>query len=102
MNRHLAALLLLALPLGGCMTYRHDVGAGATQNIKIADQDQWWILWGLVPLSPSPSVDGGKLAANAGNPKDYTIETRYTPLDVLISLFTGLVSIHKQTVTIEK
>jgi hypothetical protein len=103
MKRILAAtlVLLLAMPMTACMTYRHSVGKGGTSHTVVAEKAQWFILWGLIPLSPSPSVDGGKLAKD-NNLSDYTIQTQYTALDVLITFFTNFVTIHKQTVTVEK
>ncbi len=87
--------LCLSVTLGGCMTFRHTVGSGA-QSHQTTEEGQWFALWGLVPLG---SVDSKSLAGGAAN---YTVTTQYKPLDVLISLFTGVVTIHKQTVIVEK
>lgn len=93
--------LMLAMPVLGCQTFRHSVGKGAQSQTVAAEKAQWFILWGLVPLSPSPAADGGKIAQQAGL-SDYTIQTQFTILDVVISFFTGIVTIHKQTLTVEK
>ncbi|MBI3818647.1 MAG: hypothetical protein HY286_08155 [Planctomycetes bacterium] len=95
-------VLMLAMPLVGCETFRHNVGAGAKNHQMVVEKPQWFILWGLVPLTPSPAEDGGKLARENGGLTDYTIQTQYTIVDVIISFFTGFVTIHKQTVTVEK
>lgn len=103
MKKILALALLMALvtPMFSCRTFRHNVGKGAQQHTVVAEKAQWWILWGIVPISPSPAEDGAKLAQAAGL-SDYTIQTGYTIVDVVISLFTGIITIHKNTVTVEK
>lgn len=103
MKKLLAAtlVLLLVMPMTACMTYRHNVGKGAQGHTVVAEKGQWFILWGLVPLTPSPSADGGKMAKEQGL-SDYTIQTQYNIVDVIISFFTGFVTIHKNTVTVEK
>jgi len=96
MNRFLtiAAALLLSLT-SGCYTMRHTVGTGASTGVE-TEERAWYILWGLVPIH---EVDGGELAGGASN---YTIETEFTALDILIGIFTGLVTIFPQTVTVER
>lgn len=95
------ALAMLAPGITSCRTFRHNVGKGAQAHQVVAEKAQWWILWGIVPLTPSPSEDGGKLAASM-NLSDYTIQTQYNIIDVVISFFTGIVTIHKTTLTVEK
>lgn len=92
----LLAVTLLSVGLGGCMTFDHTVGAGPQTNTK-TEEAKWFILWGLVPLGGND--DSKTLAGGASN---YHVRTQYTPLDVLISFFTGFVTIHKQTVVVEK
>lgn len=101
MRTTVAALAIsLSFTLGSCMTYRHSVGKGAQAHVVVSEQAQWWILWGLVPISPSPPVDGGGLAQ--GRP-DYTIQTRYDAIDSVISiLLFPVLGIQKQTVTVER
>ena len=89
------AATCLTVGLGGCMTFDHTVGSGAQSNQK-TEQAQWFVLWGLVPIN---KTDSKTLAGGASN---YHVRTEYTPLDVLISFFTGIVSIHKQTISVEK
>ncbi|MFN0207369.1 MAG: Bor/Iss family lipoprotein [Planctomycetota bacterium] len=103
MKKLLAAtlVLLLVMPMIACQTFRHNVGKGAQGHTVVAEKGQWFILWGLVPLTPSPSADGGKMAKDLGL-SDYTVQTQYTIVDVIISFFTLVVTINKQTVTVEK
>jgi hypothetical protein len=89
------AATCLTVGLAGCMTFDHTVGSGAQTHEK-REEAQWFILWGLVPLN---TVDSKSLAGGASN---YHVRTQYTPLDVVISFFTGFVTIHKQTVMVEK
>ncbi len=107
----LAAILLAALPLGACQTYRHTVGEGAKHNRIVASQAQWWFLWGLVPISPGSPVDAGKLLAEhpgvtAGGktlPTDYEITTGYTTADSFLSvLLFPLLGFGKQTITVRQ
>lgn len=95
----LALLLALATPMFSCRTFKHNIGKGAQQQVLVEEKAQWWILWGIVPISPSPAADGAKMAGNAS---DYTIQTGYTIVDVIISIFTGIVTIHKNTVYVWK
>jgi Bor protein len=90
----LAATLIAALSLSSCYTMTHQVGSGGT-GVPQSDQ-QWWILGGLVPLN---HVDSHAIAGNATN---YTVTTQFKPLDVIISLFTGFVTIYVQTVEVQK
>ncbi len=89
----LLSLVLVATP--ACYTFKHTVGNGPTSGMK-SQEDQWFILWGLVPLN---SVDSKALVGSASN---YRVTTQFTPLDVIISAFTGWITIHKQTIVVEK
>jgi hypothetical protein len=96
--KNLVIILLLVVMVlyctTGCYTFDHRVGSGGKgKNTK--DKGAWFILWGLVPLN---TVDSQWMAGSADN---YDVTTRFTFLDVIISIFTSLVSIHKQTVSIE-
>ena len=91
----LALALVLGLTLSSCYTFKHQVGTGGTGGASVEER-QWWILWGLVPLN---DVDSHRMASTATN---YTVTTEFTPLDVLISLFTSLVTVYVQTVEVER
>jgi hypothetical protein len=92
LTRVIAAVLVVAL-LSGCMAHTHVVGAGAQGNVK-EEQRQWYVLWGLVPMN---TVDS---ATMAGGSADYTIHTEQNFLDVVIGIFTSLVTIYPRTVTV--
>jgi hypothetical protein len=79
----------------GCMVHTHVVGDGGKGGPPEAGR-QWYILWGLVPLNNISSKDMAKGASN------YTIKTEYTPLDVIISLVTGIVTVNCRSVEVSK
>ena len=90
----LALALVAGLSLSSCYTMTHQVGTGGGGG-PTTEERQWWALWGLVPIN---SVDSHTLAGGRTN---YTVTTQFTPLDVLISIFTGLVTVHVQTIKVE-
>jgi hypothetical protein len=79
----------------GCYTLTHQVGDGA-QSSQTETSRQWYVLWGLVPLNDVDSKD------MAGDAEDYTITSQITPLDFIINIFTGWVTVYSQTVKVEK
>jgi len=79
----------------GCATHIHEVGSGAGGSNQKAER-QWYILWGLVPLN---DVDTNAIAAGTA---DYTVKTQTSFLDVVINIFTGIVTINSRTVTVTK
>jgi hypothetical protein len=90
-----AASLALISMLSGCYTQIHKVGSGAAGS-NVTAQQQWFILWGLVPLT---QVDSNAMAAGATN---YEVRTEHTAIDVIISIFTGIVTVAPRTVTVTK
>ena len=88
-------MLVAALSTSGCFTQEFVVGKGA-QTGDMVEGRQWYVLWGLVPIT---EVDTQEMADGAD---DYTIETEFTALDYLIGLFTGLVSIQPKTTIVTK
>lgn len=91
-----AGLLIVAmLCVIGCMAHIHKVGNGA-QGTEMMAERQWYVLWGLVPIN---EVDTQAMAAGA---TDYEIITMYTPVDFVINIFTGIVTVNCRTVTVEK
>jgi hypothetical protein len=86
------AFILLTV---GCMAHMHKVGAGEQQGIPVQER-QWYVLWGLVPIN---NVDSH---AMAGGATDYTIRTEQSALDVIINIFTGVVTVYSRTVTVMK
>jgi len=79
----------------GCYAHTHLVGNGPEQGVKIQKR-QWYALWGLVPINDIDTTD------MAGNAKNYKIEREWAPLDILMNIFTGWVTIYSRTVTITK
>lgn len=97
MLKKLSALVLIAgiLLVIGCSAHIHRVGNGPQGNESI-EARQWYVLYGLVPINEVNTH------AMAGNAMDYEIATSQTALDIIISLFTGVVSVHSRTVTVRK
>jgi hypothetical protein len=93
--KKVGAVLMLAVMLFivGCAAHTHIVGNGA-QGDERAQQRQWYILWGLVPIN---TVDSHVMAGSA---KDYTIKTEASALDVVLNIFTGWVTVYSRTVTV--
>ena len=91
----IAATLISLLIVVGCSTHIHTVGSGP-QSYEIVEARQWYILFGLVPLN---TVDTKTMAAGA---TDYEIKTEQSPLDILMNIFTGQISIYSRTVTVTK
>ncbi len=97
MLKKLIALLLIVsiLALTGCYTNTHVVGNGA-KGKEVITKQQWFALWGLVPIS---EVDSKDMADGA---KDYEVTTQFTPTDIIIGFFTSWVTIMPMTVQVEK
>ena len=90
------ALLLFVMFVGsGCSAHTHIIGDGGDGS-ETVEQRQWYVLWGLVPIN---DVDSAEMADGAAN---YTIETEQSALDVVINIFTSIVSIYSRTVTVTK
>ena len=93
-----AVLILGLLFVIGCSTHVHKVGNGAQGNDMndMIEARQWYVLFGLVPIN---EVDTN---AMAGEATDYEITTELTAIDIIIGLFTGVVSVSSRTVTVRK
>lgn len=93
----LASVLLLVIMTYsiGCYTQTFVVGKGA-QGTQTIEEKQWYILWGLVPLN---QVDNQKMAGGAEN---YTIMTQQSFIDIIIGMFTGVVTVYPRTVQVTK
>ena len=92
-----SAMLILAASfmMTGCFTQRHVIGDGA-QTGDVEEVRQWFVLWGLVPIN---KVDSAEIANGA---YDYEIKTEHNALDVIIGIFTGVISVVPRTVTITR
>ena len=97
MNRKFISVLLLFtfIFMGGCYSLTHVVGDGAQGNTTKSER-QWYVLFGLVPIN---EVDSKAMADGAEN---YEITSEFTFVDIVIGIFTSLVSIQPQTVTVKK
>ncbi len=94
MKRVTAMLLMtsLVLILVGCSAHIHKIGQGAQGN-NVIEERQWYVLWGIVPIN---DVDSSQMTSAA----DYTIKTEQSALDVIINIFTGVVTVYSRTVTV--
>lgn len=88
-------LMIVMLGLVACSSHTHIIGDGAQGTEKVQER-QWYILWGLVPIN---EVDSKAMAAGATN---YTIETEACAVDVIIGMFTSIVTVNSRTVTVTK
>ena len=97
MLRKFSAIVLIlgVLLFIGCAAHVHKVGNGAQGNDMMMAR-QWYVLFGLVPIN---EVDTN---AMAGTATDYEIMTQYTGLDVIINIFTGVISVNSRTVIVRK
>lgn len=97
MKKLFAVLLIVILSFyaTGCYTMEHVVGEGAKSGVT-EEARQWYILWGLVPIN---SVDSKELA---GGVSDYKVTTQMTFVDVVIGVFTGIVTVSPMTVKVTK
>ena len=88
-------IFLLVFLLSSCMTLNHVVGSGGSSDVSI-EKKQWYALWGLVPIN---EVDSKAMADGASS---YTITSQTKFVDLVISVFTGAVSVNVQTVSVRK
>lgn len=88
-------LLVFSFYATGCYSQTFVVGKGA-QSSQSESARQWFILWGLVPLNDVSS----KMMAGSAN--DYTIKTEHSFVDMVISAFTGIVTVSCKTVEVKK
>jgi len=91
----LAIVTVILVSLMGCAAHVHKIGNGP-QTGMIEQERQWYVLWGLVPIN---NVETEVMAVGA---VDYSIKTEASALDVIINIFTGMVTVYSRTVTVEK
>jgi len=65
-----------------------ELASSTETGMKIAEKRVWYALWGMIPLG-----DNSTDALIPETAKKIRFETRETPLDALINLFTIIVSI---------
>jgi hypothetical protein len=98
MSRVLKASVLfvvIALFLAGCVTNEHIVGNGPQGGTTVEAQ-QWYVLWGLVPLN---EVDTNAMADGA---EDYLITTQQDVLDIVINMFTNIATVQTRSVDVTR
>ena len=88
-------IVVMTLVTVGCSAHIHTVGSGPAGS-DVTSVRQWYVLFGLVPIN---QVDTSTIAGTA---TDYEIETQMSGVDFLITIFTGMVSVHCRTVTVTK
>ena len=79
----------------GCFSMRHTVGSGPSTGVKTKER-QWYALWGLVRLGREDSKD------MAGSTENYRVTTKHGVFDIVINLFTGIVSVCSRTIVVER
>jgi len=95
MKKLFIVLVIASLALVSCTKHVHKVGAGS-KGMGMDEARQWYVLWGLVALN---DVDTSKMTAGA---TDYEITTEQSGLDVVMNIFTGMVTVYSRTVTVKK
>lgn len=94
MRQCVGMILLITFVIGvtGCFTIRiggkGELAPSTEEGIKIAEKRVWYALWGFVPLG-----DNSTDSLIPDKVKKVRFETKYTPLDALINIFTIWVSI---------
>ncbi len=102
---NIAGLACIVILLTSCMSQK--IIAPSNANVQLASpttsltfkqsQRDWYILWGLVPISHNAA--DRVIAQN--NLKTVRVETVTTPLDFIINIFTSVVTIVSRTEIIE-
>ncbi len=96
--KNLKVLLVLAIltaSLSSCYTLEHVVGNGPQTGV-VQKKQQWYALYGLIPLN---TVDS---KAMSGGATDYKVKSQHTFLDQLITVVTSFVTVTVQTVEVTK
>ena len=94
-TKQLITACAIALTMASCFTSEHIVGKGASSS-ESAEKRQWFALFGLIPIN---KVDSKSMASGSTN---YTVKVERSFIDGLIGIFTGIVTIYPQTITVTK
>jgi len=113
MRKVLALVLGIALLTTSCYTLNYSSSASSkpvsfTGEVKgqrthfNEEKRIWYSLWGLVPISDN-DIEGSLIEPRTagGAVQNLSMKSEITALDFLINIFTGLVTIYAQTVTVE-
>jgi hypothetical protein len=93
--KNLLLVVVMSCLFCSCYSTLNIAGTGASKS-EVVKKKQWYALWGLVQIN---HVDPKELVGDAGN---YSVKTEFTFNDVLLNIFTSLISIESKTVTIIK
>jgi hypothetical protein len=89
------AVIILTLCTVGCATIKvggnAQLGSSRDEGVKVAEKRCWYLLYGLVPINDN-STDN-IIPAN----RTIRVETKYTPMDFILNMFTGFVTIYSNT-----
>ena len=88
--------MVIAVGTMGCFALHHTVGDGGRKMAAPVTTRQWFVLFGLVPLNKIDSKD------LAGDAKDYTVKTVWAPLDIVMNVFTGYITVYSRTIEVYK
>lgn len=95
----LVLLVAVTICVAGCYTIKiggkAELAPSTEEGTKIAEKRCWYALWGLVPIG-----DNSTDSVIPGTVKKVRMETKYTVLDFLINMFTGVVTIETFSVQI--
>ena len=92
MKRKLIALCVLAVFLAGCAAHTHVIGNGGSGGATVTKRQLY-----VISIVPINDID---TKAMAGDAENYTIETKATFVDGLISALTGgVIGIRSVSVT---
>lgn len=113
MRKMLVLVLGIALLTTSCYTLNYSSSASSkpvsfTGEVKgqrthfNEEKRIWYALWGLVPISDNdieksliePRTSGGAV-------QNLSIKSEWSPIDILLNIFTSLVTFYSRTVTVE-
>jgi hypothetical protein len=109
----LVLLVGLTVVTSGCYTLNYSNSAGSkpisfTGEVKgqrthfVDERNQWYAFWGLLPIGNN---DVSKVLieprAAGGAVQNLSIQSGFTPMDVLISFFTSIATFYRTTITVE-
>ena len=100
-SKRLVSLVLLVavtMSMAGCFTIKiggkAQLAPSTEEGTKVAQKSCWYALWGLVPIG-----DNSTDSLIPETAKKVRVETKFTVLDFLINIFTGIVTI--ETLSVE-
>ena len=73
---------------------KHTVGTGPQTGSEVSSR-QWFFLFGLIPMGRQDSQDIAGAATN------YRVTTKQGVVDIILNLFTAIVTIQSRTIIVE-